>query len=151
MMRYLRRKEGQGLVEYALILVLIAIIVIVILATLGTRVQVLLAQIEFSLANPGQTAGPPVSVTSISVNASATCSFGSCTGVNASASVSLSDGVSAPVTIQFTNNSTGASSTVTGGSSGNLGSGTSGSSVTACVVGVQGYMLVGGGCASDTY
>jgi pilus assembly protein Flp/PilA len=34
-MLYLPREEGQGLVEYALILVLVAIVVIVILALLG--------------------------------------------------------------------------------------------------------------------
>ncbi len=34
-MLYLPREEGQGLVEYALILVLIAIVVIIILTTLG--------------------------------------------------------------------------------------------------------------------
>jgi pilus assembly protein Flp/PilA len=34
-MRFLSRDEGQGLVEYALILVLVAIVVLVILALLG--------------------------------------------------------------------------------------------------------------------
>jgi pilus assembly protein Flp/PilA len=34
-MLYLPREEGQGLVEYALILVMVAIIVVVILALLG--------------------------------------------------------------------------------------------------------------------
>jgi len=34
-MLYMPREEGQGLVEYALILVLVAIVVIVILAILG--------------------------------------------------------------------------------------------------------------------
>jgi pilus assembly protein Flp/PilA len=34
-MLFLPREEGQGLVEYALILVLVAIVVIVILAVLG--------------------------------------------------------------------------------------------------------------------
>lgn len=34
-MLYLPREEGQGLVEYALILVLVAIVVIVILTVLG--------------------------------------------------------------------------------------------------------------------
>jgi pilus assembly protein Flp/PilA len=34
-MLYLPREEGQGLVEYALILVLVAVVVIVILALLG--------------------------------------------------------------------------------------------------------------------
>jgi pilus assembly protein Flp/PilA len=34
-MLYMPREEGQGLVEYALILVLVAVVVIVILALLG--------------------------------------------------------------------------------------------------------------------
>ena len=37
-MLYLPREEGQGLVEYALILVLVAIVVIVILAILGPTI-----------------------------------------------------------------------------------------------------------------
>jgi pilus assembly protein Flp/PilA len=37
-MLYQPREEGQGLVEYALILVLVAIVVIVILALLGPAV-----------------------------------------------------------------------------------------------------------------
>ncbi len=37
-MLYLPREEGQGLVEYALILVLIAIVVIVVLVVLGPAV-----------------------------------------------------------------------------------------------------------------
>lgn len=37
-MMYLPRDEGQGLVEYALILVLVAVIVIVILALLGPAI-----------------------------------------------------------------------------------------------------------------
>jgi len=35
----LAREGGQGLVEYALILVLVAIVVIGILATMGTKIQ----------------------------------------------------------------------------------------------------------------
>lgn len=35
----LTRKEGQGLVEYALILVLVAIVVIGVLTTMGTKIQ----------------------------------------------------------------------------------------------------------------
>ena len=38
MVLYLPREEGQGLVEYALILVLIALVVIIILALLGPAV-----------------------------------------------------------------------------------------------------------------
>jgi pilus assembly protein Flp/PilA len=37
-MLYLPREDGQGLVEYALILVLVAVVVIVILALLGPAV-----------------------------------------------------------------------------------------------------------------
>jgi len=36
----LAREDGQGLVEYALILVLVAIVVVGVLTALGTRVQV---------------------------------------------------------------------------------------------------------------
>ncbi len=37
-MLYLPREEGQGLVEYALILVLVALVVIVILAVFGPSI-----------------------------------------------------------------------------------------------------------------
>ena len=37
-MEWLRREAGQGLVEYALILVLVAVVVIVILAILGPAI-----------------------------------------------------------------------------------------------------------------
>lgn len=37
-MLFMPREEGQGLVEYALILVLVAVVVIVVLAVLGPEV-----------------------------------------------------------------------------------------------------------------
>jgi pilus assembly protein Flp/PilA len=43
------REEGQGLVEYALILVLIAIVVIVILTALGGQVQTVFSRITSGL------------------------------------------------------------------------------------------------------
>jgi pilus assembly protein Flp/PilA len=49
-MLYLPREEGQGLVEYALILVLIAVVVIVILTTLGTQVSGVFSRISGGLA-----------------------------------------------------------------------------------------------------
>jgi pilus assembly protein Flp/PilA len=49
-MLYLPREEGQGLVEYALILVLVAIIVIVVLALLGTRVSLVFSQIASAMS-----------------------------------------------------------------------------------------------------
>ncbi len=48
-MLYLPREEGQGLVEYALILVLIAIIVIIVLALLGGRVSEVFSTIASGL------------------------------------------------------------------------------------------------------
>jgi pilus assembly protein Flp/PilA len=48
-MLYLPREEGQGLVEYALILVLIAIVVIVILGLLGEQVSAIFAEISAGL------------------------------------------------------------------------------------------------------
>lgn len=50
-MLYLPREEGQGLVEYALILVLIAIIVIAVLTLLGPAIGNIFSTIMGSL-NP---------------------------------------------------------------------------------------------------
>jgi pilus assembly protein Flp/PilA len=44
------REEGQGMVEYALILVLIAIVVIVILSVVGKRVNNIFSNISNGLA-----------------------------------------------------------------------------------------------------
>jgi len=47
---YLPQEEGQGLVEYALILVLVAIIVIAILAILGPQIGNVFSRITSGLA-----------------------------------------------------------------------------------------------------
>jgi pilus assembly protein Flp/PilA len=44
------REKGQGLVEYALILVLIAVVVIVVLSLLGTQVSAVFSQIASALS-----------------------------------------------------------------------------------------------------
>ncbi|MCD4737692.1 MAG: Flp family type IVb pilin [Anaerolineae bacterium] len=49
-MLYLPREEGQGLVEYALILVLIAVVVIIILTLLGGRVSSIFSTISDAMA-----------------------------------------------------------------------------------------------------
>lgn len=49
-MLYMPREEGQGLVEYALILVLIAIVVIVVLGLLGTQISTIFSQITSGLS-----------------------------------------------------------------------------------------------------
>ena len=49
-MLFLPREEGQGLVEYALILVLVSIAVIALLALLGTQIQSVFSQITSALS-----------------------------------------------------------------------------------------------------
>ena len=48
-MLYMPREEGQGLVEYALILVLVSVVVIVVLALLGPAIGDVFSQIMNSL------------------------------------------------------------------------------------------------------
>jgi len=48
-MLFLPREEGQGLVEYALILVLVAVVVIAVLAILGPLVGNVFSQINSNL------------------------------------------------------------------------------------------------------
>jgi len=52
-MLYLLREEGQGLVEYALILVLIAIIVLAILTVLGPQIGNVFSRVTSGLQNAG--------------------------------------------------------------------------------------------------
>lgn len=48
---YLPREEGQGLVEYALILVLVAVVVIAILALLGPQIANIFSRITNGLTS----------------------------------------------------------------------------------------------------
>ncbi|MCA9939553.1 MAG: hypothetical protein KC418_12975 [Anaerolineales bacterium] len=48
-MQFVRREEGQGLVEYALILVLLAVVVILILTALGSSVNLVYARVMAGL------------------------------------------------------------------------------------------------------
>ncbi len=50
-MLYLPREEGQGLVEYALILVLVAVVVIAILTLLGPQVANVFSKITNGLSS----------------------------------------------------------------------------------------------------
>ena len=47
---YLPREEGQGLVEYALILVLVAVVVIAILTLLGPQIGNVFSQVTNALS-----------------------------------------------------------------------------------------------------
>jgi pilus assembly protein Flp/PilA len=165
MKKSIPRQEGQGLVEYALILVLVAVVVIGILLVLGPQIRQVFARVALELQYPGQFGGPPVYVQSINVTANAGCNpiSGVCNGVAGTATVSLVDdggnSVSGEAYVQFTNNGDGTTVTRFGtGSidSDNLGGGSPGDSVEACVIGVTDYSLAGGYggasvCDSDTY
>ena len=48
---YLPREEGQGLVEYALILVLVAVVVIAILTVLGPQIGGVFSDVTSGLGN----------------------------------------------------------------------------------------------------
>jgi pilus assembly protein Flp/PilA len=47
---YLPREEGQGLVEYALILVLVAVVVIAILSVLGPQIGLVFSNVSDNMA-----------------------------------------------------------------------------------------------------
>lgn len=49
-MIYMPRQKGQGLTEYALILVLVAIVVIVVLALLGPAIGNIFSNVAFQLS-----------------------------------------------------------------------------------------------------
>lgn len=50
-MLFLKGEDGQGLVEYALILVLVAIVVIIVLTILGPRIGNVFSQINVALTS----------------------------------------------------------------------------------------------------
>jgi len=165
MKKLCQREKGQGLVEYALILVLVTVVVIAALLLLGPQLRLVFIRIFVELREPGKFSGPSVYVQSISVTASANCNpiTHECANVQATATVSLVDGdgnsVSARTHVYFVNE--GGKEKVVGSDtgtvdSGNLGGGNSGDSVEACVIAVNDHSLVGGyqgasTCDSDTY
>jgi pilus assembly protein Flp/PilA len=51
--KFARREEGQGLVEYALILVLVAIVVIAILLQMGPSIRLVFGRVTAVLQNSG--------------------------------------------------------------------------------------------------
>jgi pilus assembly protein Flp/PilA len=84
-MRIPRKEEGQGLVEYALLIVLVAIVIIVILSLLGRTVTTVFAQVYAGL-NGQALDGTGTEYVVTGVSASAVGAPPSCT-VSVSASV----------------------------------------------------------------
>ena len=52
-MVYLPREDGQGLVEYGLILVLVAIVVIIVLTLIGTQLSQVFSKVADSVPGGG--------------------------------------------------------------------------------------------------
>lgn len=50
-----RQEKGQGLIEYALIILLVSIVVIIVLTTLGDQIQAVFTSITTTLGGAGVT------------------------------------------------------------------------------------------------
>jgi pilus assembly protein Flp/PilA len=124
-MRIPKKEEGQGLVEYALLLVLVAIVIVVILALMGRAVTAVYAQIYAGL-NGQAVDGSGTEYVVTGVNASAT-GTGLCTVTVSGTVVVFEDGDLAEAGVGVS----GAASW-SGGSGGSV-SGTTNSSGTASV------------------
>ncbi|MFP4344483.1 MAG: hypothetical protein ACLFU8_07315 [Anaerolineales bacterium] len=141
------RQKGQGLVEYALILVLVAVVVLVVLALLGDQVNMIFARITLELQYPGEFGGDPVSVSGMTLSI-----VPGPAGTSASANVGLSGATGTPnICVQFTDSQNGSKTSCDPNPRVNFPAGGSGT-VTACVIGVQGHSLVGGPyCETRSY
>lgn len=137
MKRYWRREEGQGLVEYALLLVLVAIVVIAILALLGDQINGVFARVIAGLNGQEMTGtGTEYVITGMNVSATGVEPF--CTVTVSGMQVTVFEdgqvagpGVSVSGSVSFS-----------GGSGGST-SGTTGSGGTASLSNVSG----GGNCS----
>jgi pilus assembly protein Flp/PilA len=132
MKRYWRREEGQGLVEYALLLVLVAIVVIAILALLGDQLNVVFARVIAALN--GQTltgTGTEYVITGMDAAAAGSAPFCTVTVSNMQVTVFIDGALAGSGT------SVSGNVTITGGSGGST-SGTTGSNGSATLTNVSG-------------
>jgi pilus assembly protein Flp/PilA len=140
-------EKGQGLVEYALILVLIAVVVIAILTLTGSQLNMIFARIVLQLEHPGDYSGDPVTVEEM--NVSADIGWGGDIDVSATVNLEGASG-SPPICVRFTDSQNGSKTVCDPNPATSFplhGTGT----VEACVIGVQGYSLGGMVCDSDSY
>jgi pilus assembly protein Flp/PilA len=152
-LRISSRQEGQGLVEYALILVLIAVAVLLTVTLLGQRINMVFAQILLQMEHPGVYSGPPLSVSDVGLSVGKTCSAGECVLLVDTATAFGGTSVSDPICVRFSV-SGGGSKTVCGSPPATdfTGAPDSPGEVTACVVGVENHTLTGGEtCQSVSY
>jgi pilus assembly protein Flp/PilA len=142
-LKFPTREEGQGLVEYALILVLVAIVVIAILLILGPVVGNVFSNIVVNLTRGGGGGGQTVEITSFNISSSGTLT---CV-VNLTNLQVLVTENGAPVS----NANVSASVTLRGGAAINLSGTTSGSGIAgwpAQAIGSDGSGCGSGGTAT---
>ncbi len=113
-MKLRNNQKAQGLVEYALILVLIAIVVIVILSLLGTRVSEVFSQINSGLGLSGIGGGGGATVSLTGTNISATSCFGGTCSFTVQVGVTVDQ--PATVTVTVSGGMTGSASATINGS-----------------------------------
>ena len=144
-------ENGQGLVEYALILVLIAIVVIAILTLLGGNINMVFARILLQIEHPGDYSGDPVTVTDVGLGNPLLLGGAHSSTITVSASPTFDPPGSPEVCVRFDVNGGGSkivcsvtpSVTLPGPASG---------SVSACVMGVKNHSLRGGtSCSTTSY
>lgn len=151
-MRIPKKEEGQGLVEYALLLVLVAIVIIVILALMGRTITAVYAQV-FAGLNGQALSGSGIEyvVTAVDANPSGTAPF--CTVTITGSVVVFEDGQLAESGIGV-----GGTASWSGGSGGSI-NGTTNSSGIAAVSGAGGNancsgtasITVGGNTKTQSY
>jgi pilus assembly protein Flp/PilA len=145
------RPKGQGLVEYALILVLIAIAVILVVTMLGGQIRQTFALLVLQLQYPGNYSGDAVTPGNLVASAQKYGAFGNET-VKASLSLDLGIAAGSRYCVQFTHSGGGNSLVCGTNPEANFTPSAGGGSVTACLVAIEGYSAVGGPhCAEDTY
>jgi pilus assembly protein Flp/PilA len=130
-MRFSKKEEGQGLVEYALLLVLVAVVIIVILALMGRTLTTVYAQVLAGLN--GQTldgAGTEYVVTGVGAQVSGAAPF--CTVAISGTVIVFEDGQLAGAGIGVNG-----SASWSGGSGGSVSGSTDGNG-TASVSGASG-------------
>lgn len=148
MKKRFERQEGQGLVEYSLILVLISVVIVIVMTLMGTRISQMFARVMLEIDYPGEFSGPTVNVTSLAAHASSSCGPGGC-DIHASATVGLDIGGSPSICVQFSA-SGGGSKLVCGANPSVTLPGNSSGDVEACVIGIRGHTLANGPVCDTT-
>ena len=141
-----RVERGQGLVEYALILVLIAVVVLVVLQLLGGRVNMVFARILLQIDHPGDYSGDPVTASVDSIDV-----IEGPGGRTFTPNIELDPpDNSATICVQFSDSQHGSQLKCGANPNATFPSDGEGS-VQACVIGVQGHSLRGAACTSTSY